>query len=110
MVAFWGFFMKDQSEFYVLAIAVGLVQGGVQSLSRSFFGKLIPEENAGEFFGFYNMLGKFAAVLGPFLMGMTSLLTGNARYSIFAIIFLFVVGAFILALVKEKNFHGTETG
>ena len=110
MVAFWGFFMKDQSEFYVLAIAVGLVQGGVQSLSRSFFGKLIPEENAGEFFGFYNMLGKFAAVLGPFLMGMTSLLTGNARYSIFAIIFLFVVGAFILALVKEKNFHGAETG
>jgi UMF1 family MFS transporter len=110
MVAFWGFYMKDQSEFYVLAIAVGLVQGGVQSLSRSFFGKLIPEENAGEFFGFYNMLGKFAAVLGPFLMGMTSLLTGNARYSIFAIIFLFVVGAFILALVKEKNFHGAETG
>jgi UMF1 family MFS transporter len=110
MVAFWGFFMKDQSEFYVLAIAVGLVQGGVQSLSRSFFGKLIPEENAGEFFGFYNMLGKFAAVLGPFLMGMTSLLTGNARYSIFAIIFLFVVGAFILALVKEKNIHGAETG
>jgi UMF1 family MFS transporter len=103
MVAFWGFFMKDPQEFYVLAVAVGLVQGGVQSLSRSFYGKLIPEENAGEFFGFYNMLGKFAAVLGPFLMGLTSLLTGNSRYSIFAIIALFVAGAFILSLVKEET-------
>ncbi|HQP56051.1 MAG TPA: MFS transporter, partial [Syntrophorhabdus sp.] len=91
------------AEFYVLAIAVGLVQGGVQSLSRSLYGKMIPSENAGEFFGFYNMLGKFAAVLGPFLMGITSLLTGNARCSIFAIIFLFVTGAFMLAFVKENS-------
>jgi UMF1 family MFS transporter len=109
-VAMWGYFMDDPKEFYALAIAVGLVQGGVQSLSRSFYGKIIPPESAGEFFGFYNMLGKFAAVLGPFLMGMTSLLTGNSRYSIFAIIFLFVAGAFILALVKEKDRSGVEPG
>ena len=109
-VAMWGYFMDDPREFYTLAIAVGLVQGGVQSLSRSFYGKIIPPESAGEFFGFYNMLGKFAAVLGPFLMGMTSLLTGNSRYSIFAIIFLFVAGAFILALVKEKDPSGVEPG
>jgi len=101
-VAIWGYYMNDPAEFYVLAIAVGLVQGGVQSLSRSLYGKMIPSENAGEFFGFYNMLGKFAAVLGPFLMGITSLLTGNARCSIFAIIFLFVTGAFMLAFVKEN--------
>jgi UMF1 family MFS transporter len=107
-VAMWGYFMDDPKEFYALAIAVGLVQGGVQSLSRSFYGKIIPPESAGEFFGFYNMLGKFAAVLGPFLMGMTSLLTGNSRYSIFVIIFLFVAGAFILALVKEKGPHGIK--
>lgn len=107
-VAMWGFFMTEPQEFYILAIAIGLVQGGVQSLSRSFYGKLIPRENAAEFFGFYNMLGKFAAVLGPFLMGMTSLLTGNSRYSIIVIIFLFVVGAFILSLVKEKNHSGGE--
>jgi MFS transporter, UMF1 family len=108
LVAFWGFFMNDPREFYILAIAVGLVQGGIQSLSRSLYGKLIPVESAGEFFGFYNMLGKFAAVLGPFLMGMTSLLTGNSRYSIVVIIFLFIAGAFILSLVKEKNPHGVE--
>lgn len=103
VVALWGFYMDRPQEFYVLAIAVGLVQGGVQSLSRSFYGKLIPRENAAEFFGFYNMLGKFAAVLGPFLMGVTSMVTGETRYSIFAIIFLFIIGAFILSFVSEKN-------
>jgi UMF1 family MFS transporter len=102
-VAVWGFFMNEPREFYVLAIAVGLVQGGVQSLSRSFYGKLIPAENAAEFFGFYNMLGKFAAVLGPVLMGLTSMITGNARYSIFAIILLFLIGASMLSFVREKG-------
>jgi UMF1 family MFS transporter len=103
LVALWGYFMDSPHEFYVLAIAVGLVQGGVQSLSRSFYGKIIPRESAAEFFGFYNMLGKFAAILGPFLMGLTSMVTGNPRYSIFAIIFLFVVGASILSAVRENN-------
>jgi MFS transporter, UMF1 family len=103
VVALWGFFMDNPQEFYVLAIAIGLVQGGVQSLSRSFYGKLIPKDSAAEFFGFYNMLGKFAAVLGPFLMGLTSMVTGNPRYSIFAIIFLFVVGASILSIVREQS-------
>lgn len=102
-VAFWGYFMKAQVEFYVLAIAVGLVQGGVQSLSRSFYGRLIPKDKAAEFFGFYNMLGKFAAVLGPLLMGWTSVATGNARYSIFAVILLFLTGAVVLHFVKEEK-------
>jgi len=82
VVAIWGYFMRRQMEFYILAVAIGLVQGGVQSLSRSFYAKLIPKESAAEFFGFYNMLGKFAAVVGPFLMGWVSLMTGNARLSI----------------------------
>ncbi len=103
LVAFWGYFMKKQVEFYVLAVAVGLVQGGVQSLSRSFYGRLIPKDRAAEFFGFYNMLGKFAAVLGPLLMGWTSIATGNARYSIFAVILLFFVGAVVLHFVKEEK-------
>jgi UMF1 family MFS transporter len=99
LVAVWGFFMKAQAEFFVLAIAVGLVQGGVQSLSRSFFGKLIPAQSAGEFFGFYNMLGKFATIIGPFLMGYVSVMTGNTRYSILAVIALFVSGGIVLYLV-----------
>jgi MFS transporter, UMF1 family len=99
-VACWGFFMREQGEFYALAIAVGLVQGGVQSLSRSFYAKLIPRENAAEFFGFYNMLGKFATIIGPLLMGWVSVLTGNVRYSILGVVVLFAAGGAILYTVK----------
>jgi len=102
LITFYAFFMKHQHDFYLLAVAVGLVQGGVQSLSRSFYAKLIPEKHAGEFFGFYNMLGKFAAIIGPFLMGCVSVTTGNPRYSVFAVIALFISGGTILYFVKEK--------
>jgi UMF1 family MFS transporter len=100
-VAAWGYLMERQIEFYVLSLGVGLVQGGVQSLSRSYFARLIPPERSGEFFGFYKMLGKFAAIIGPFLMGCVSITTGNPRYSIFAVIGLFVAGGAVLYCVKE---------
>jgi MFS transporter, UMF1 family len=102
-VCVWGYFMDREGEFYVLAVAIGLVQGGVQSLSRSFYAKMIPAQSAARFFGFYDMLGKFAAVIGPFLMGVVSVVTGNPRYSILAIIFLFVSGAWFLYCAKEKG-------
>jgi UMF1 family MFS transporter len=73
-VSVWGAFMRARHEFYVLAGVIGLVQGGVQALSRSYFAKLIPPEKSAEYFGFYNMLGKFAVVLGPVLMGAVGLL------------------------------------
>ena len=72
-----GYRMQRVGEFYALAIVIGLVQGGVQSLSRSFFARLIPADKSAEFFGFYNMLGKFAAILGPILMGAVALWTGS---------------------------------
>ncbi len=65
--------MQTLTHFYVLAASIGLVQGGIQSLSRSYFAALVPAGKQGEFFGFYNMMGKFAAVLGPFLVGITAL-------------------------------------
>src|SRR5213593_951076 len=65
----WSYVMASTWEFYVLAVVIGLVQGGVQSLSRSLYAHMVPQSNAAEFFGFYNMLGKFAAVLGPLLVG-----------------------------------------
>jgi UMF1 family MFS transporter len=99
-VCWWGFLMQSVAEFYGLAIVVGLVQGGVQSLSRSLYARLIPPDKAGQFFGFYNMLGKFAAVLGPLLMGTVAVLTKNSRVSILAIIGLFVVGALCLLKVQ----------
>jgi UMF1 family MFS transporter len=102
-VTVWGFFMKSEREFYVLAATIGLVQGGVQSLSRSFYTRIIPQNKAAEFFGFYNMLGKFAAVIGPVLMGWVSVLSGNPRYSIFAVSALFVSGAIVFYFVDEKE-------
>ncbi|SDQ18201.1 MFS transporter, UMF1 family [Carnobacterium viridans] len=87
--------------FIILAVLVGTAQGGVQSISRSLFGQLIPKENANEFFGFYNIFGKFAAVVGPFLVGIISQVTGNSLNGVFALIVLFVIGGAVLYFVEE---------
>lgn len=98
-VTTWGAFMDRVWEFYLLAAVIGLVQGGVQSLSRSLYARLIPAGRSAEFFGFYNMLGKFAAVLGPILMGWVGVLTGSHRLSILSVLVLFVLGAVLLLRV-----------
>ena len=77
----------------------GLVQGGVQSLSRSLFGRLVPPGKAGEFFGFYNLMGKAAAILGPTLTGVVALMTNDSRLAILSIVILFVIGALFLMKV-----------
>ncbi|MHC1743428.1 MAG: MFS transporter [Syntrophobacteraceae bacterium] len=102
-VTVWAYFMNSDGEFYAMAIAIGLVQGGIQSLSRSLYARIIPRDKSAEFFGFYNMLGKFAAVMGPFLMGVTSLLTGKPRSSILALGVLFAIGAGLLTQVRESE-------
>lgn len=102
-VTIWAFWMDNVYEFYGLAIVVGLVQGGVQSLSRSFYARIIPANKAAEFFGFYNMLGKFAAVLGPLIMGVVGLLTHDSRLSILSVVVLFVAGGVLLWYVDEAK-------
>lgn len=102
-ISVWAIFMKEVVEFYALAVAIGLVQGGVQALSRSFYAKIIPINKSAEYFGFYNMWGKFAAVLGPALMGITASWTGNIRYSMFVVIALFIVGGLVLYFVDEEK-------
>jgi UMF1 family MFS transporter len=94
IAAYW---MSEVRHFYLLAVVIGLVQGGIQSLSRSYYASLVPEGNQGEFFGFYNMMGKFAAVLGPTMVGITALLTGDTRNGMLSILVLFVGGALLLA-------------
>ncbi len=94
--------MDSQKEFFIMAVVIGLVQGGVQSLSRSYFARLIPAEKGGEYFGFYNMLGKFAAVIGPTLMGITALLT-DSRHSILALLLLFGGGGWLLSKVRDPE-------
>ncbi len=102
MIILWAYQMNQVWEFYMLATAIGLVQGGIQALSRSYYIRLIPKDKPAEFFGFYNMLGKFAAVFGPMLMGVVSLATGNPRLSILSVAILFVAGALLLKCVDEE--------
>ncbi len=94
--------MTRPEHFYLLAGIIGLSQGGIQSMSRSMFARLIPHNEAGKYFGFYNMVGKFAAVIGPFLMATMALLF-NERLSILAIPVLFIVGMVLLAKVKDPG-------
>ena len=100
-----GMYLKTVTEFYMLAVTIGLVQGGVQSLSRALYASIIPSDKTAEFFGFYNMLGKFAAVLGPFLVAGVALFTQNSRYAIMAIAPLFLFGAAVLVLVDVDKGH-----
>jgi len=87
--------------FWILAIMVGTVQGGIQAISRSYFGKMVPPEKAGEYFGFFEIFGKFAAILGPLLYAMTKGLTGRASFSILSIVLLFAI-AFTIMLLGRK--------
>ena len=114
--------MTHKHEFYVLAITIGLVQGGIQALSRSYYSRLIPKNRTAEFYGFYNMLGKFATILGPVLIGFCGLVAKRilmppsptpeqitdvtrlaARWGIASIIVLFVIGGILLFFVDEEK-------
>jgi len=95
-------FLTTALEFYVLAACIGLVQGGVQSLSRSLFAHLVPADRSAAFFGFYNMLGKFSAVLGPVLTGIVALTFGSQRLGILSIILLLGIGLALLVRVNPR--------
>jgi len=93
--------MTKPQQFYILAVVIGLVQGGIQSLSRSYFATLIPADKSGEFFGFYNMWGKFAAVLGPVMVGYTARVTGSPGLSLLTLVILFAAGGLLLSRVRQ---------
>jgi MFS transporter, UMF1 family len=105
-VSVWAYTMQTERQFYILAAIVGTVQGGVQALSRSYFSRLTPREHSGEYFGFYNMLGKFAAVLGPLMMGLVAVLTGNQRLSILVLAVFFIAGGLLLWRVPGVDVPG----
>lgn len=98
-----GYLMTSAIHFYLLAIAVGMVQGGAQSLSRSIFGRMIPKNKHAEFFGFYGISSKFAAMFGPFLFAFIGQVTGNSRYGIISLIFFFIAGIIILRFVDVEK-------
>jgi UMF1 family MFS transporter len=113
-----GFFMNQVWHFYALAVAIGLFQGGIQAISRSLYSRIIPKNKAAEFYGFFNLLGKFAAVIGPSLMGVIALMTKNAkdltmgsmtlgnmgiRYGVLSILVLFIIGGLLLRKVDIEE-------
>lgn len=102
-IAGYAYFLHTETQFMIMALIIGLVQGGVQSLSRSLFGRLVPPGKAGEFFGFYNLMGKAAAILGPTLTGIVALLTDDSRLAILSITILFVIGAVFLMRVRVPS-------
>ena len=95
--------LSSAAEFYILAAGVGSVQGGIQACSRSLFGKLVPEEKAGEFFGFFNTFGKAGAFIGPGLVGLFIFIFDSMTIALTPIILLFVAGGLIMLKVTEPN-------
>ncbi len=96
------FFLKSNIDFFTLGIMIGLVQGGIQSLSRSYFAKLIEKDSSGEYFGFYNIVGKFSTVLGPILYGMTFVLTNSVAVAVGSILLLFIIGLTLFVYLDKK--------
>jgi UMF1 family MFS transporter len=93
--------MTQAWHFYLLATVIGMVQGGVQSLSRSMFGRMIPKEKSGEYFGLFNLVGRFASIFGPLVVAIGVTMTGNSRMGMMGLLILFVLGGFLLSRVRE---------
>ena len=111
VILFAGYFVESITHFYIVALLIGCFQGGIQSISRSLYSRIIPEKKSAEFYGFYNMLGKFAAVFGPVLIGSVTLFLSNivddeikaARFGLLSIMILFILGAYVFSKVDIKQ-------
>ena len=99
---FAAFFLRSAAEFWVLAVCVGLFQGGIQALSRSEFGKLIPKENANEYYGFFDIFGKYATIMGTLLVSVFTQLTGSSSFGVLSVAVLFIVGFILLWKMPEE--------
>lgn len=103
VVCMLGYNLKEMKDFLMLAVLVGTAQGGIQALSRSFYGKLVPAEQASEYFGFFDVFGKFSAVIGPALFGLTAQITGVTNYGALAVMLMFIIGGGVFAFLVPKS-------
>jgi UMF1 family MFS transporter len=103
IISIYGFFLKTELDFWVLAMLVASAQGGIQALSRSYFGKIIPKKKSAEYFSIFNIFGKVSSIFGPLLMGIVVMMTGETRYGILSLIILFLLGAFFFLKVKDEK-------
>ena len=102
-VVTYGYFIHTATEFFVLGIIVGVVLGGTQALSRSFYGAMIPEQASAEFYGFYSVFSKFSSIWGPVTFGFIKQITGSARLAIISLMIFFIVGLILLGFVDEEK-------
>ena len=103
IICIYAYFIKTPRDFFILAFLVGTSQGGIQAISRSYFARLIPKKNSNEYFGFYNIFGKFAAIMGPFLVGFITQITGEVRNGVLSLIVLFILGFIFLNIERRVN-------
>lgn len=103
VISIYGYFLKTELDFWILAMLVASAQGGIQALSRSYFGKLIPKNKSAEYFSIFNIFGKVSSIFGPLLMGLVISMTGETRYGILSLIILFVLGAYFFLKIKDEK-------
>ena len=104
-ICIFGYGLDTEIEFWILAVCVGICQGGIQALSRSYFGKLIPKEESSEYFGFFDVFGKFADFFGPLIISACAFFLNSSRYGVLSLIVLFIAGLILLALSEKHNLH-----
>lgn len=108
LVCFVGFSMVHEWQFWLLAVLVGTAQGGIQAISRSYYGKMVPKDKSAEFFGFFDIFGRFAAIMGPLLYGAITGLTRQPRYGVLSLLVLFIIGGVVLFFVKPQQAGPSE--
>ena len=106
IICLFGFQLDQAWEFWVLAVAVGLFQGGIQSLSRSQFGRMIPKDEANEYFGLFDVFGKGADFFGPLIMAASAFVLGSSSYGVLALVVLFIIGYILLA--KSEKYMNSK--
>ena len=105
-ICFYGYGLDKEYEFWVLAVAVGMCQGGIQALSRSQFGKLVPKNESSEYFGFFDIFGKFADFFGPLILAITAFFFHSSKYGVLSLVILFIIGFFFL--IKSEKYERKE--
>lgn len=107
-ICLFGYGLDTALEFWILAIAVGICQGGIQALSRSYFGKLVPKKEASEYFGFFDIFGKFADFFGPLIISVCAFFLHSSSYGVLALIILFIAGYILICLSEKINRKAEE--
>ncbi|MED4126453.1 MFS transporter [Halalkalibacterium halodurans] len=103
IVCVYAMFLRTSVDFWIMAMLVATSQGGIQALSRSYFAQMVPKEKSNEFFGFYTIFGRFAAVSGPFLVGVITQITGSSAFGVSSLIVLFAIGLIVLTFVPDAG-------